>query len=620
MRRRTDNSELRIYSVRSTDTAKSSNGTGFRISTLMHNPQYRCQATTKGYVQSSYTDFYLGTGMTPPPPAPMVDAKLVWRGGTGATTWDSGTTASWLDNGANSTFANGDSVRFDIGGDNTTTVALNGTLQPAAVTVYSPKDYTFDGSTGSLAGPMTLMKAGAGVADSIRQPSLHRKHHRLGRRARRERQSHAKPGHRLGRHLGRRARRRTQRAAASPAPAPSASPSPSHTAAASLPARAWAMPAPSPSPAASPRRTAPYFAIDLSNDPSGTINPSDSVAITGNLSLSGKVGLVIKPLNGTLAPGTYTLITYTGTLTGNVSNFAVTVPAGTPYTLAAAAGAVTLTVPVTRAPAAIVWRGSGGDLGSRVQPELVESRLTGRLRLRRHRHLRRHRLRQPHRHPHRRHARRRHHRQLHHQLHLHRHRLHQRHRRPDQIRHRHAHAHHRQRLHRSHHHHRRRARRRHARRRRHPRAPSARPPPPPRNFVINGGTLRLTGTADEHQPEPHPRRLRRHPRRRHRHQLHANQRRGQRHRQANENRSRHLDPRRHEHLQRRHHHRRRHDLSGRFQRQQERPRQRRRHPQQRHPHHGQRAEQRRLQLEPRSFPPAPPAASMPTAAARCTAL
>ena len=85
------------------------------------------------------------------------------------------------------------------------------------------------------------------------------------------------------------------------------------------------------------------------------------MVITGNLSLTGKVGLVIKPLNGTLAPGTYTLITYTGTLTGNVSNFAITLPAGIPYTLNAVSGAVTLTVPVTRAPAAIVWRGSGGS-------------------------------------------------------------------------------------------------------------------------------------------------------------------------------------------------------------------------------------------------------------------
>ncbi len=150
-----DYTHLRIYST----TTPATN----RLYTLMHNPQYRCQATTKGYVQASYVDYYLGWGMTTPPPPPMVDTKLVWRGGAGATTWDAGVTQSWRDNGTNSAFANGDTVRFDIGGDNSTTVALNGALAPGAVTVYNPKPYVFDGNAGSLTGAMKLTKAGAGT-------------------------------------------------------------------------------------------------------------------------------------------------------------------------------------------------------------------------------------------------------------------------------------------------------------------------------------------------------------------------------------------------------------------------------------------------------------------------
>ena len=93
-----DNSELRIYTTKTAATN--------RLYTLMHNPQYRMQTTTKGYVQSSYPDYYLGNGMTAPPPPPMVQAKLAWRGGAGATTWDAGVTPSWLNGASNSAFAN----------------------------------------------------------------------------------------------------------------------------------------------------------------------------------------------------------------------------------------------------------------------------------------------------------------------------------------------------------------------------------------------------------------------------------------------------------------------------------------------------------------------------------
>lgn len=344
-----DNSELRIYTTKNASTT--------RIYTLMHNPQYRCQATTKGYAQASYVDYHLGTGMTLPQPPPMVDAKLAWRGGTGASTWRTGTSSSWQNNGTTSSFANGDSVRFDIGGNNAATVALSGNLQPSAVTVYSPKDYTFDGASGSLIGSMTLMKAGSSTL------TLTGSHSFSGRTTVWDgalamngtfSQSPvtvwggtwggvASAGLSGGRVAG----------------------TGTFSQPVTLSYRGGVTPGSGMGNAGTLRfsggvtaQDGSYFAMDVSNDPSGNVTPSDRVAITGNLALSGKVGLVIKSLNGPLAPGSYTLITYTGTLTGNASNFDVKVPAGTPYTLAAAAGAVTLNVPVTRAPSTVIWRGN----------------------------------------------------------------------------------------------------------------------------------------------------------------------------------------------------------------------------------------------------------------------
>ena len=113
-----DNSELRIYTTKNVDVAKTGGGVPIRIYTLMHNPQYRIQATTKGYVQSSYVDYYLGYGMTPPPPPPMVDASLVWKGGTGSTTWDVATTQSWLNNGVRSRLRT--AIRFALTSAETT--------------------------------------------------------------------------------------------------------------------------------------------------------------------------------------------------------------------------------------------------------------------------------------------------------------------------------------------------------------------------------------------------------------------------------------------------------------------------------------------------------------------
>ncbi len=351
----TDNSELRIYLARNLDSTKTSGGTAFRIPTLMHNPQYRAQSTTKGYVQASYVDYYLGTGMTPPPPAPIVPADLVWRGGIGSTTWDEGATNSWND--GTSTFTSGKAVRFDIAADATTPVALVGTLAPSAVTVYSPKDHTLDGTSGSLAGSMKLMKAGKGSL------TLSGSHAFTGSTTIWDGALvlngtlSSSPVTVWGGTFG--------GTLATGLAGGRIAGSGTFSQPVTLGYRGAITPGSGMGNAGTltfgnglAAQDGSYFAFDLSNNPANPAT-SDRIAITGNLAVSGKVGIVIKALNGSIPPGTYTLATYTGTLTGNASNFAVTVPPGTPYSLAAGSGAVTLTVPVTRAPAAIVWRGSG---------------------------------------------------------------------------------------------------------------------------------------------------------------------------------------------------------------------------------------------------------------------
>jgi rhamnogalacturonan endolyase len=51
---------------------------GTRLYTLPHNPEYRACFTVKGYLQSNMVDYYLGDGMTPPPPpniTPVIPAS-----------------------------------------------------------------------------------------------------------------------------------------------------------------------------------------------------------------------------------------------------------------------------------------------------------------------------------------------------------------------------------------------------------------------------------------------------------------------------------------------------------------------------------------------------------------
>lgn len=132
--------------------------TGVRLYCLSENPMYRMQETTKGYYQSPYPDYYLGYDMPNPPLPPMMKTDLVWKSGS---VWDSQSTSfTGYDEAESLPFKNGQSVLFDISGDNSDTIRLDGTLEPGMLYAMPPRqhNYTFGGK-GTLSGEMELWKS-----------------------------------------------------------------------------------------------------------------------------------------------------------------------------------------------------------------------------------------------------------------------------------------------------------------------------------------------------------------------------------------------------------------------------------------------------------------------------
>ncbi len=132
--------------------------TNNRIYCLMQNPAYRMQATTKGYYQSPFPDFYLGYNMPTPPISPIQKAKLTWTSGT---TFDKSAPDFVLqDEKSTAAFNDGDDVMFDISGDNSTPIQINSDLAPSKIWAINPlgHDYTLSGS-GKLTGNMELVKS-----------------------------------------------------------------------------------------------------------------------------------------------------------------------------------------------------------------------------------------------------------------------------------------------------------------------------------------------------------------------------------------------------------------------------------------------------------------------------
>jgi fibronectin-binding autotransporter adhesin len=341
-----DFSELRIYTT--------TIATSKRLPTLMHNPQYRCQATTKGYVQGSDVDYGLGFDTTVIPPAPITRADLAWAAGT---TWDDGLSTSWANpSGAPAAFSPRSSVLFDLSGSYLSPILLKGPLSPASVTCFAPQDFAIDGTAGKLTGTMTLLKSGKGsltlggnhdfsgattvwdgalVIDGRLETSPVTVWCGIWGGA-------AAMGRTGGRVAGSGRLNATttieERGAITPGAgmnAPGTLTFGSHLV----------------------LKDRSVIAVDISDDPPGITRPSDAIHVAGNLTLQGSVHLHVNPTRGKLAPGTYRLLTFAGNLTGSAANLVPTLPAGTPFRLTAAAGAITIEVLETRPATEVAWTG-----------------------------------------------------------------------------------------------------------------------------------------------------------------------------------------------------------------------------------------------------------------------
>ncbi len=96
--------------------------------------------------------------------------------------------------------------------------------------------------------------------------------------------------------------------------------------------------------------------VDLSSSTSGS---NDLVAITGNLTVNGN-NISVYPINGTLADGTYTIMTYTGSLIGTFGTAATISPSHYSITISTTtAHEVQLTV--TGGPASLTWNNGTGN-------------------------------------------------------------------------------------------------------------------------------------------------------------------------------------------------------------------------------------------------------------------
>ncbi|MGN6643871.1 MAG: autotransporter-associated beta strand repeat-containing protein, partial [Verrucomicrobiota bacterium] len=343
--------ELRIYST----TISATN----RLYTLMHDPVYRHSAAVQAQrkVPTSTPGFYLGPDMLKQPIAPISDADIVWTGG-GSNVWDGLTTNwhvnwYWSTNETATTFVSGKTVLFDLSGVSTNPVVLDGSLTPGSVMVHAGNDYTFDGS-GSLAGSMKLTKAGRGTltinttnsytgttlltAGSVfvngrldQSPVIVRGgdpwgptelggRGTLGNGVAVQAGAGISPGQGLG------------------------SPDTLHIQ----------------NGLALSGRT--LSKLDLSDDPTGITKANDLIAVAGNLTLTGTNTFQVNQLDGALSPGTYPLVSYTGSLIGGPANIQLSGVAGIPFVVTNSPGQIALFVRSTRAATGgLTWLGGQGN-------------------------------------------------------------------------------------------------------------------------------------------------------------------------------------------------------------------------------------------------------------------
>ncbi|MGN6556046.1 MAG: autotransporter-associated beta strand repeat-containing protein, partial [Verrucomicrobiota bacterium] len=292
------------------------------------------------------------------PIAPVSDADIVWTGG-GSNVWDAGTTTNWhvnwywSTNRAATTFASGQTVLFDLAGASTNPVVLSGALAPASVLVNAGNDYVFNG-TGSLTGAMALTKAGRGTltictTNSYSGGTLVTAGSLLVNGELNQSPVTVRGGSPWGPTevggLGTLGNGLTAEAGGGVSPGQGiGSADTLHVANGMVLAGGT------------------INLLDLSDDPTGTSKTNDLVEVAGDLTLLGTNTIAVNPISGTLSPGAYPLVTYSGTLNGGVSNLVVTGAVGVPFVLTNSPGQIALLVRSTRAATiGLTWLGGQGN-------------------------------------------------------------------------------------------------------------------------------------------------------------------------------------------------------------------------------------------------------------------
>ena len=330
--------------------------TSHKIYTLMHDPTYRLSVAWQnvGYNQPTQTGFYLGHGMDQAPIPPMLDANCRWIGGSSGNVWDTNTTANWKVGKAAGVFLNSDEVMFDILGEEQTNISLVDTVSPGAIKVISKADYDITG-TGKITGQGNLLKSGFGSltlnvdadytgSTKVYQGALIINKSLSGSTVLVENKAEIGGAGSIAQPI-------TFANGAAISPGFDFSSADTLTIDNSLTLNGGVT-----------------CKFDLSDDTTGINKENDHILVNGDLIISGTNTLKINYLNEKLGTGTYELITYTGSLTGDISNIEVVGVFGQLHTLSDDNGTINLYIHESRNPGSVVWSGTGNVWDMLVSP------------------------------------------------------------------------------------------------------------------------------------------------------------------------------------------------------------------------------------------------------------